>query len=69
MTDKTMEEKIRRLTELTGLERWLAKSWLEEAENYTDYEFFFYYSKHKVSRQTWDVHTGAAFTKLYKALA
>lgn len=74
----TREQKIARLQELLegcrrGLNsRDLAKAWLSQPEGYTSRGNFLksYVAQERQDEAavTWDVHTGVAFTKLYRAL-
>lgn len=76
MTDKiksqerSREEKVKRLQELMDTQ--IPESWLVAAQRFSTCESFqsSYLSDEskKYCRTTWDVHTGVAFTKLYKAL-
>ncbi len=77
VTDKyTKEQKIKRLQEMLGAckrgssSTALASAWLNLARN-NKQMFMSMYAKSELvdeARATWDVHTGIAFTKLYRAL-
>lgn len=79
MTNKTREEKIKRLMELSPWkEDHIAENWIDDYSSYggCTREQYLHDKSHADSdqrkrhaRATWDVCTGIAFTKLYKALA
>lgn len=69
-----MEQKIAKLEELSDYSD-LAASWIESVKGFNSYDRFSKYEdgfddpeRQEHIRKTWDVHTGLAFTKLYKAL-
>ena len=79
--ERTLEEKVQRLLELTkhydvgpteseARDRWLA-GWLRAPNDYNDREHMLSNEDHMPPgfvSTTWDVHSGLAFTKLYRAL-
>lgn len=73
---RSKEEKIQRIMELSyPMSDIIARDWIEQAEEMGD-RFLDHYSQFSVSSKdyyryalnAWDIHTGLAFTKLYKAL-
>jgi hypothetical protein len=75
---RSMEEKVKRLQELSPFkEEYTALTWLRSARTYPNLETWITTTAGSLrpdsdravhARATWDVHTGVAFTKLYKAL-
>lgn len=71
MTDKyTREQKIARLQELLPyMGKTSVRAWITAMEMTNDsYEDFITAHNHEVGQATWDVHTGVAFTPLYKVM-
>lgn len=79
MTDKfTMEEKVKRLQELSPWKQdYICLDWLEDVANYNCTKHQYLHDKTDLTdtperrvhaELTWDVHSGAAFTPLYKLL-
>ena len=75
--ERTMEENVERLKELSKLTQSevVLEQWLMEAE-FGQERFIKFHkdrrhlfnSLYQHAQVTWDVHTGVAFTKLYKAM-
>lgn len=71
---RTMEEKVKRLQELIKRDHIQYMDWLKQAEDLGE-NFLSHYCKYtdtsryyKIVLATWDVHTGIAFSPLYRML-
>lgn len=72
MTNKTKQEKIDKINELVKPKFPLfysAEEWLKQAEISGEKIFLYWDKSHReIPQAVWDVHTGVAFTKLYRSL-